>query len=288
MTSRAKVWHDADGFHSEVDTKVAGLVLTLPGQEPLVLDIPTPETPIEIPGILRITLGEKHVTQKPGFIFARAQGLLVEILATHTKVKIALSRARMTKDIVNSIMSGFAAGLRGTVLDPVLTIGRTPSKDLPCEGTGGEEKGLSTVGLDIPGVLTVGALNAKVFGVQTGRRRARAYAEASIAEINLLAGAVVIEGIQARANVSRRPGKLVTNTNGTETLKITVNGEEIALPPLGEILDIPGLLSIEQGVTSTVRGGIEVVALRVKLLDGTGAVIDLGIARAQVKKAIIN
>ncbi|WP_146207293.1 choice-of-anchor P family protein [Nocardioides silvaticus] len=286
VTSRAKVWHNATGFHSEVDTKVAGLVLTLPGQEPLVLDIPTLGKPIEIPGILRITLGETKVTKKPGMIFARAQALLVEILATDTKVKIALSRARMTNEVVNSIMSGFAAGLRGKVLDPILTIGRTPSKDLPCEGTGGEEKGLSTVGLDIPGLLTVGALNAKVFGVQAGRRRARAYAEASIAEISLLGGAVTIEGIKARANVSRRPGKLVTNSNGTETLKIVVNGEEITLPPLGEILDIPGLLSIEQGVTSKVRGGLEVVALRVKLLDGTGAVIDLGIARAQVKKAI--
>ena len=35
-----------------------------------------------------------------------------------------------------------------------------------------------------------------------------------------------------------------------------------------------------------VRGGIEVIALQITLLDGTGAVIDLGIARAQVKKAI--
>ena len=88
----------------------------------------------------------------------------------------------MTNDVVNSIMSGYAAGLKGTVLDPVLTIGRTPVKDLPCEGTGGEVKGLSTVGLNIPGLLTVGAANAHVFGVQTGRRRARAWAEASIAE----------------------------------------------------------------------------------------------------------
>ncbi len=284
VSSKARVWHDGSGFHSEVDTKVAGLVLTLPGQEPLVLDIPTLGQPIEIPGILRITLGETKVTKKPGFIFARAQALLVEILPTDTKVKIALSRARMTRDVVNSIMSGFAAGLRGKVLEPVLEIGRTPAKTLPCEGTDGQVKGLSTVGVNIPGVLTVGAANAHVFGVQAGRRRARAWAEASIASVNLLGGAVVIEGIKARANVARRPGKLVRNTSNS-TLTITVNGEAVELPPIG-VLEIPGLLKIEEGVRNNVRGGVEVVALRVTLLDGTGAVIDLGIARAQVKKAI--
>lgn len=286
VSSKAKVWHDGKGFHSEVDTKVAGIVLTPPVGDPIVLEIPTLGTPVEVPGLLRLTLGETKVVKKKGFIFARAQALLIEILPTNTKVKVALSRARMTRGVVNSIMSGYAAGLKGKVLDPLVNIGRTPTRPLPCEGTGGKAKGHSAVGVNIPGVLNVGAANVKVFGHQTGRRRARAWAEASIASVNLLGGTIVIEGVKARANVKRRPGKLVRNTNGTSTLKITISGEEISLPKIGA-LEIPGLLKIEEGVTRKVRGGIEVIALQITLLEGSGATIDLGVARAQVKKAIV-
>lgn len=285
VTADAKVWHNSTGFHSKVDTQIAGIVLTPPGGDPQVIAIPSPGQPIEIPGLLRITLGEKKVTKKPGFIFARAQGLLVEILPTKTKVKIALSRARMTDEIVNSIMSGYAAGLKGKILDPVVTIGRTPVKELPCEGTGGQVKQTAAVDLNIPSALNVSAAQAKVFGAQWGRRRARAWTEASVASINLGGGALVIEGIKARANVIRKPGELIRNTKGTGTLTITANGEPQTIPPIG-VLEIPGLVRIEEAVTTRIRGGIQVIALQITLLDGTGAVIDLGVARAQVKKAI--
>lgn len=290
VTSTARVWHNAQGFHSEVNSEVAGVVLTPPGGDPQVIAIPAPGTPIEIPGLLRITLGENKVDKRAHSIFARAQGLLIEILPTNTKVKIALSRARMTDDIVNSLMSGYAAGLKGKVLnvgdDTIVTVGRTPTKPLPCEGTGGVVKQTKTVGLDIPSAVSVGAAQAKVFGTQAGRRRARAWTEGSIAEVNLGGGQLIIEGIVARANVIRRPGKLIRNSNGTKFISITANGEPQEIPDTGT-LEIPGLAKIEFGVETLIRGGIEVIALRITLLDGVGAVIDLGVARTQVKKAIL-
>ncbi len=286
VESTARVWHNATGFHSETDIKVSGIVLDLPDQDPQVIAIPTPGNPVEIPGLLRVTLGEELTIRKPGLIFARAQGLLVEILPTRTKVKVALSRARMTDGVVNSIMRGSAVGLKGSVLDPVVNIGRTPVKPLPCEGTDGKIRSTRTVGLDIPDGIDVGAAQARVYGVQAGRRRAHAWTEATIAHVSLGGGAIEIDGIKARANVIRRKGTLIRNTRGTSTLTITVDGDAQTIPPAG-VLEIPGVVKIEEGVTTMVRGGIGVVALRITLLDGTGAVIDLGIARTQVKKAIL-
>jgi len=289
VSSVARVWHDGTRFRSEVDSEVAGIVLTPPGGDPQVISIPTPGQPIEIPGLLRITIGESKVVRKPGFIFARAQALLVEILPTRTKVKIALSRSRMTKDVVNSIMSGYAAGLKGKVLnvgdDTILTLGRTPTRPLPCEGTNGQIKQTRTVGLNIPSAIDVGVAQAKVYGVQWGRRNAKAWTEASIAHVDLAGGALVIDGIKARANVIRKPGRLIRNAKGSSFLTITANGEPQTIPDTG-VLEIPGLVKIEQNVTTLIRGGIEVIALQITLLDGTGAVIDLGVARTQVKKAI--
>jgi len=288
VESTARVWHNGTGFHSEVNSQIAGIILTPPGGDPEVIAIPTPGQPVEIPGLLRITIGETKEVKKAHSIFARAQGLLVEILPTNTKVKIALSRARMTDGVVNSIMSGYAAGLKGKVLntgdDTILTLGRTPVKDLPCEGTGGEVKGLSTVGLNIPGAIDVGAANAHVYGVQFGRRRAKAWTEASIASVSLGAGQLVIEGIKARATVIRRPGELIRRATGS-FLTITADGEPQTFPDTG-VIEIPGVLKIEQNVTTQVRGGLQVIALQITLLDGSGAVIDLGVARTQVKKAI--
>jgi hypothetical protein len=286
VESTARVWHNATGFHSETDIKVSGIVLDLPDQDPQVIAIPTPGNPVEIPGLLRVTLGEELTVRKPGLIFARAQGLLVEILPTRTKVKVALSRARMTDGVVNSIMRGSAVGLKGSVLDPIVNIGRTPVKPLPCEGTDGKIRSTRTVGLDIPDGIDVDAARARVYGVQAGRRRAHAWTEATIAHVSLGGGAIEIDGIKARANVIRRKGTLIRNTRGTSTLTITVEGDPHTIPPAG-VLEIPGVVKIEEGVTTMVRGGIGVVALRITLLDGTGAVIDLGIARTQVKKAIV-
>jgi hypothetical protein len=286
VESTARVWHNATGFHSETDIKVSGIVLDLPDQDPQVIAIPTPGNPVEIPGLLRVTLGEELTVRKPGLIFARAQGLLVEILPTRTKVKVALSRARMTDGVVNSIMRGSAVGLKGSVLEPVVNIGRTPVKPLPCEGTDGEIRSTRTVGLDIPDGIDVDAARARVYGVQAGRRRAHAWTEATIAHVSLGGGAIEIDGIKARANVIRRKGTLIRNTRGTSTLTITVEGDPQTIPPSG-VLEVPGVVKIEEGVTTMVRGGIGVVALRITLLDGTGAVIDLGIARTQVKKAIV-
>jgi hypothetical protein len=286
VESTARVWHNATGFHSETDIKVSGIVLDLPDQDPQVIAIPTPGNPVEIPGLLRVTLGEELTVRKPGLIFARAQGLLVEILPTRTKVKVALSRARMTDGVVNSIMRGSAVGLKGSVLEPVVNIGRTPVKPLPCEGTDGKIRSTRTVGLDIPDGIDVDAARARVYGVQAGRRRAHAWTEATIAHVSLGGGAIEIDGIKARANVIRRKGTLIRNTRGTSTLTITVEGDPQTIPPSG-VLEVPGVVKIEEGVTTMVRGGIGVVALRITLLDGTGAVIDLGIARTQVKKAIV-
>ena len=284
VESTAKVWHDASGFHSETDIKVAGIVLTPPGGDPEVIAVPTPGEPVEIPGLLRLTLGEKKVTKKPGFIFARAQGLLVEILSSNTKMKVALSRARMTEDVVNSIMSGYAAGFKGRISEEV-TFGRTPTKPLPCEGTQGEVKQTRTIDVGIPSALDVVDGRASVFGTQAGRRRARAWTEGQISTFNLGGGQLLIEGIKGRANVIRRPGELIRNSNGTTIGSVTADGDPHTFPPTG-VLEIPGVARLEENVTTLIRGGIEVIALRITMLDGSGGVFDLGIARTQVKKAI--
>ena len=63
---------------------------------------------------------------------------------------------------------------------------------------------------------------------------------------------------------------------------IYVNGQIQKFPETG-VLEIPGVAKIESKVVERLRFGIGVTALRITVLDGTGAVINLGNAQFQVK-----
>ncbi len=41
-------------------------------------------------------------------------------------------------------------------------------------------------------------------------------------------------------------------------------------------LEVPGVTALDRGMTERVRDGIHVAGLRITLLEGTGAVVDLG------------
>ena len=107
---------------------------------------------------------------------------------------------------------------------------------------------------------------------------------AEVADISLLDGMIEISGISARAYVRRERGKkkVIRDSTGTNVLTLKVNGEATPIPLEG--LEIPGLLKIEEGIERKLKGGLEVTALRLTLLDGTGATINLGVARMRVGK----
>ena len=50
------------------------------------------------------------------------------------------------------------------------------------------------------------------------------------------------------------------------------------------MLEIPGVAKLERHVVTRTATGIKVVALRITLLDGSGAVINLGEAQLQIRR----
>ena len=110
------------------------------------------------------------------------------------------------------------------------------------------------------------------------------FEEARIAKVDLGGGQLVITGIQARANVERTREGVRFDSKGTKFLTATVNGTEHSFNEL-DGLSIPGLVEIETGVVTEMDSGLDVVAVRLTLLDGSGAVIDLGHARLLIAGA---
>ena len=65
---------------------------------------------------------------------------------------------------------------------------------------------------------------------------------------------------------------------------ITADGEPQTFPDTG-ILEIPGVARLEEKIVEREAQSISVVGVRVTLLDGSGAVIDLGTASIGAKRS---
>ena len=107
------------------------------------------------------------------------------------------------------------------------------------------------------------------------------WAEGDVASLDWPTAGLSITGIEAHASAVLRHGVVTTSTAGTSDGTIILNGQVYDLP-LGGTLTIPGIASITSDVETQFNDGVSVVALQISLLDGTGAVIDLGYAKAQI------
>lgn len=280
ITSYSRAYHDGRGFHAEATASLGGLEFVPPGGKPQKLDLPLPGKPIEIPGLAKITLGKSYERATSRGAAAQADALVVDVTATGAKVTLGHSGARVFKGAKYGTFHGFSAGTQARGLADNVSSGRTPLSLMPCQGTNGKVQTTKTAGVDLGGNLEISGLQSKQMGKQLAGRSV-AFERGSIAGVDLGDGALVIDGLVARAQVVRRGGKVTTSTKGTTLGRITVDGKPFELPDTG-VVEIPGVAKLEPKVVVPLRGGVSVVALRLTLLDGTGAVIDLGLAKAAI------
>lgn len=277
LSSYSRAYHDAGGYHAQTKTEIASIIFTPSGGDPQGLALPTPGQPIVIPGLIEIHLGLEKRKVSGSMAKARADVLLVKLLPTDTTVRVAHTGAKLARGVKRGLFAGFAAATQVTALNDLVKSGPQPQIRMPCQGTMGKEKGKDVAAVDLAPLAAVGAASTRQMGKQRPGK-AEGYELARVASIDLGGGQLVITGIQGRANVTRTRNGIETDTEGTKFLTATVDGTEYSFPEL-DGLSIPGLVEIETGVVTKHKSGIEVVAVRLTLLDGSGAVIDLGHAK---------
>ncbi len=177
---------------------------------------------------------------------------------------------------------------------PIVRLGRTAAQPLPCNGTKGEVRTTDLAGLNLLGLdaLDIGAIRSQTMGRFGKGKRANAWAQNTIAQINL--GPLQINAIKGRANVRQGPGgKVTANSNGTTLGSIIVDGQEYSLAEFLAALpdlEIPSLLAVRTNVIKRLKRGIQVIALQ--LVVGEGAAgdetslvrINLGNAIARIRQ----
>lgn len=282
LRSFSHAWHDGQGFHAETSVSVAKLLFVPPMGDPQELEIPTPGEPVRIPGVATIAVGgsSKVVNDHAGI--ANANVLYVKLIPTGTTVTVGHTTARVLDGIKHGTFRGSSAATKVSALDDTITSGRNPLTLMPCQGTDGKLQTKELAGVDLGGQIVVDGLTSSQKGTQLAKKSV-AMERGSIASLNLGGGALVVDAVAGQANVTRTAaGKVTSSAKGTTVGSITVNGEPQEIP-VDQPIEIPGVAKIESKIIEKTRFGISVVALRITLLDGTGAVIDLGVAQAAIR-----
>ena len=281
ISSQSRAFHNATGYHATTTTTVAKITLTPAGGDPQEIEIPSPGQPIEIPGVLRISVGTSYKQSGANGAQARANALQVELLLSDTKITVGHSQATITGGITDGVMKGKSYSTKLNALDANLTSGPTPLTVMPCQGTNGIVRTKEIASADLGGQAVVGAVTSSQMGKQKDGF-ATGWEKATVASIDLGGGQLVITGIVGKVQVTRKGHTVTSNSDGTTVGKIVANGQEYAFPDT-DVIEIPGVAKIERNIVTKGKIGISVVALRITLLDGTGAVIDLGSAQLYIK-----
>ncbi len=286
LESFSSAFNQNGKFKAATRSSVASIVYTDPAGQEQVLDIPTPGEPIVIPGLARISAGRSVENVKSDFARAGADVLDIKVIPTDTRSRVAHSSAQISGGVKRGIFKGFAAALRARGLANNARVGRTPLILMPCQGTKGKVqlRDIARVDLGDPAVLKALATgqigtntNAKASGIERGQ----------VLDATLGEGRVTVSGIVGQVTVTRTESGLKRTAKGTTVGRILLDGEELDFPD-SDVIEIPGLLRLEQRIIKKVKNGLSVVALRVTVLDGTGAVIDLGIAKLQIRKGPVS
>lgn len=283
VTSTATAYHDAGGFHGATTTRLGGLSFVPPIGPAQTFPLPTPDEPVTIPGLATIYAGRHATHHSRTGASADAFALRVDVIPTGTSVRVAHSHAELASGFTGGIFRGSSAATHVvTAGGDIVRSGPNPLSVMPCQGTYGRTREKSLARVDLGGQLIVKGASSLVRGSQ-GDRRARGTSRAEVARVDLDGGQLVIGGIVGKVSVSRHGHHLKRSTSGTLLGSVTVAGQRQTFPKTG-VLEIPGVARLERAVVHRTHSGISVIGLRVTLLDGSGAVVDLAEARLKVRR----
>jgi hypothetical protein len=274
LRSRARAFHGPDGFGSTATTDLGRLVFSPAAGDPQVLPLPTAGDPVVVPGLAEIELGQRRTAKSRGGASARATGLVIHVVPSGTTATVGLARAKIGGGVQSVLFRGQSHGLRAEGLDDNLSKGRTPLSLMPCQGTGGRVLHKAIADVDLGGQIEVGAVTSAQLARQQGDE-ARGWERGQVASISLGDGQLVIEGVVGQANVRKDGRRTTYHTRGSTVGSVTFEGDRQRFPDTG-VLEIPGVARLERSVVTRKRNAISVVALRITLLDGSLATIDLG------------
>lgn len=281
LQSTARTWHDSSGYHRSGNVVVGDLTFTPTGGQTQSLPDPTVAQPVTVPGVATISVGSRTGSADAAGARSYVAALNVQRLTTGTNSRIARATATIAGGVRGGLFSGQSSGSRASGLADNTRSGPTPLIVMPCQGTDGEFQQRSVASVDLGNGVVLSGLSAAQ-GADQDRISAQGYQTGRVNSLAINGDDLVVRDVRGRASVLLESGVRTRSVRGTQVGRVTSNGETRTFPDSG-VLTIPGVARLERRLVNERAAGIAVTALRVTLLDGSGAVINLGQARLDIR-----
>ena len=213
---------DGSGFSFRNGSSVVGL--TINGNA---VNLPAPNTKIDLPGIGFVVVNEQKRTLKSDFASQEVNLIHVHVtnagnpfgLQLGTDITVAHAYAALTTPLpIGGLVNGSASGVYYQ-LGNVVKIGQNPHASIPCLG-GTNTVNLASLG--VPNILSAQTLGTTAVGT-IGPTKTVGETTATIQSANLLNGLVTATAIKAVAHGEYDGANYTFNSNGS-TLALSVAG----------------------------------------------------------------
>lgn len=240
---------------------------------------------ITIPGLARIVLNRQFATTAGGLHSWTVDALVITLLPGNPlglpigRIVLSSSTGSL-HDPVNSLASGSAYGTTVTAAGGVVTSGKTALTSIGCGGTDGATHTNTTAGINLPSVVTTGAISSSSTSTDSPSST-NATTMATVANVNLAAGAVHADAITVTAVATRTAGVTSYAGSSASFVNLVIGGVPFpATVPANTTVTIPFVGSVSLNSVTTGSTGVQAYGLVLTLVGGTKVVI--ASAHAQV------
>ena len=271
-------------WSADVDFSFASAVLTTAGV-PTPVTLPMLQNGINVPGVGEVQLGWERTSTTSKSAAARGRGLRIVVDALPgeepTRVIVGEAFANLDRRPFGGIFGGGANVAKTTALDGSVLSGPLANQPHFCAGTNGEwrSQNLAAADLDGLGQVTGGLARVRTddYPLFTTSK-----SEASVNTARLAGGRIQIEGLIVKSYTRLKPdGTRIRSADGTTIGSLTIDGKVVAAPP-GQEINFPGLANITFQKVRRLPTGLDVTGLRIELLNGDAAIIELGRAITKI------
>jgi len=247
---------------------------------------------VSIPGVATVVLNKSTTTPKGNGLVTEGSAIYVTLLAARDGAPagstIVVNPTRSEIAPVGPIrpLGGYAyvtSANASVGKDVQVVSGPTASIGVPTAGTGGTTLYNSTLAVDLPGVLSVGAVESTATGTtRPGLLDSATTAQA--ARVNLLNGLITADAVKASSRNKKVNVGAETFERTTSLVKLRLLGLPIAVnPPANTTINLPGVAKIVLNEQTLIGGRKVVTAIHVTLLapaGGLGVGADIRVAVA--------
>lgn len=251
---------------------------------------PAPNTTINLPlGIGQVIVNQQGTLNQFGLHSQGVNGLVVILNNTAPvpagKLVVSYALASLHSPAFRRAYGvAYATKLQ---VGSVIQSGASAAVHLPCGGSSGVTRTNNLAGVNLPGILTVGAGTTTAKSTDSAAST-NARTTAQIGAVNLLSGVVTADAVKAVSSTTRKGSSLSRSSAGTSIVDLRINGNPVGItvgPNTKVNIAGVGTLYLQRSIWD--KDGLQVIALQLVLGSPqgslpAGAVLTAGYAQSGV------